>query len=72
MAYYRRIMYIMYSLVLWRGEKWVFMIVGIVMVIVIIFIRISFVTVVKILLCLVGRVVRGARKCICGGRGVMH
>lgn len=48
------------------------MIVGIVMVIVIIFIRISFVTVVKILLCLVGRVVRGARKCICGGRGVMH
>lgn len=44
------------------------MIMGIVMVVVIIFIRISFVTVIKIFLCLVGRVVCGVLKFVCGGR----
>ena len=46
------------------------MVIGIVMVVAIIFIRIGFVAVIKIFLCLLGRVVRGVLKFVCDGRVV--
>lgn len=74
-AHRRRIMYIMYSLVLWWGEKWVilcFVIVEIVMMITVVFVRIDFIVAIKIFLCLVGCAVRGVRNLVRDGRVVVH